>query len=111
MVLGLDSLSLQGTNHHWQELRLLCPSDLSLSECSCAAERAGRPSENIGYEQFGTQWEQESDRQAAGEGQDRSRRVCGTPGIICVCIALHLRRTVVQNPQDLPALRDVCFLC
>ena len=99
MVLRLDSLSLQGTNHHWQELRLFRSSDLSLSECSRTTERARRPSEKIGYEQFGTQWEQEFDSQTAWEGQDGFRRVCGTAGIICVCIALRLRLTVVQKSE------------
>lgn len=55
MVLGLSSLPLRGSDDHRQELQLLRSSDLPFSQRSCAAERACRTGEEIGYEQFGTQ--------------------------------------------------------
>ena len=60
MVLCLNSLSLRESRDHRQELRPLCPSDMSLSQCPRAAERTCGPGEDVGYEQLGSQRKQES---------------------------------------------------
>ena len=61
MVLDLNSLPLREPRDHRQELRRLCPGDMSLSQCPRAAERACGLGEDTGYEQLGSQWKQKSD--------------------------------------------------
>ena len=50
MVLSLNSLSLRESRDHRQELRRICPGDMSLSQCPRAADRTCGPGEDTGYE-------------------------------------------------------------
>ena len=109
MVLSLDSLPLRKSDDHWQELQLLCPSNMPFSQRSRPAQRAGRAGAKIGHEQSGTQWEQESDGSAAGQGKDEIGGICGAAGIICVCVTVRQRRCVVQTPKTSTRLTRVLF--